>query len=237
MYRALFTSYRRDKPGEPPGNLSTAQSRLRCCEKQHTGTGPSCPGSHRVHTLIFVCTFTSWLMCDMTHSRPWHDSFRTVTWLARLARARIECTRWCTHKSWVICDMTHSWPRYDSSITETCQINPNESCHIKPKSCVAYACVRKTAYWPRFVWARIECTRWCSYVHLHHDSCVTWLIHGRDVTRLEQWHDSFTAVTWHIAHAHVRVRTYIVCVCVWVCVCVCACVCVRARARARAYVC
>jgi len=62
----------------------------------------------------------TWLthVCDMTHSRVWHDSLTCVTWLTHVCdmthshvwHDSLTCVTWLTH----MCDMTHSHVWHDS---------------------------------------------------------------------------------------------------------------------------
>jgi len=86
----------------------------------------------------------TWLfhVCDVTHSRVWHDSFMCVTWLIH----RCDVTHSCVWRDWFmcvtslihVCDVTHSCVWRDSFMCVTWLI------HV----CDMW---RDSFIWPRFI--------------------------------------------------------------------------------------
>jgi hypothetical protein len=138
-------------------------------------------------------------ICNVTHSCMWHASFIYVTWLIHMWHASFICDMTHSHSftcalmeptsficDWFICDVTHSYVKW-----------------------LIHVCDMSHSYvtWPIDTHSHVP--SWDHYfIHMWHDSYVTWLIHMRHdsfmyVTCLiHMWHDSFMYVTcliqmWH----------------------------------------
>jgi len=150
------------------------------------------------------------LLCDMTHSYVWHDSFICVTWLIHT------------------CNMTPSYVWHDSfsaslgqSLTRPFHARLTFSGpHAPAAAGVLYDMNHSCMTWLVHMSTTNSCVTWL--IHVWHDSlkcdmthsCVTWLIRVWNdsfydsfmynmtrscVNRLTHvWHDSFMCVPWLI---------------------------------------
>jgi len=147
-----------------------------------------------VRSLLIVATScVSYRLCDMTHSRVWHDSFACMTWL--------------TH----MCDMTHSHVWHGSFI---CATRPMYVCDMT-HSYVTWLIHMWHVSLLYVTWLTHMCDM--THVSVRHDSfmcdmthsCVTWLLHMHNFTHLCVRHDSFLCAVWifcvcAMSHLHVR---------------------------------
>jgi len=145
---------------------------------------------------------TRCLVCDMTHSHVWHDSFMCVTWLIHMCdmthlHDTFTCVTWLIH----VCDMTHShvW-------------------HVTHDDLYVTWLIQSHGWHDSFM-----CVTWlihmCDMTHLHeqavgeavraawwHDSYGTWLIYICDMTHSHVWDDLFICVPWLISMSRLLVN-------------------------------
>jgi len=99
------------------------------------------------------------LVCDMTHSCVWHDSFVCVTWLILVCDMTHSCVQ---HDAFVcviilVCDMTHSCVRHDSLV---CVCISNSLV-----VCVTQKTRRQTRCTHKYPWLSLWLSLW-TYSHL-----------------------------------------------------------------------
>ena len=132
----------------------------------------------------YIKSLQKGVMCDVSHSYVWRDSFMCGTWLIHM------------------CHMTHSYVRHDSIICVTWLIH---MCHMTHSYVWHDSLICVT--WLIHVWHdSFICVTWlidlCDMTHLYvwHDSLirVPWLNHMCDMTHSYVWHDSPICVIWLI---------------------------------------
>jgi len=124
-------------------------------------------------------------ICEVTHSRVWHDPFICMTWLNHVCDV--------THHT---CDVTHSCVWRDSFICVTWLISYVwRDSFIRVTWLISY--VWRDSF-IRVTWLIHTCDMTYSYVWRDLLIRVTWLTHTCDVAHSHAWHGSFTRVTWLI---------------------------------------
>jgi len=137
-----------------------------------------------IYVLTEICHIGVWVMshrCTVQFGAPvWHDS---LLFIWHMWHDSYTCVTWLNH----ICDMARSYVWHDSLICDLREIRHIGMCNMSHGCTVQLG----TPAWHDsllFTWP------------MWHDSytCVTWLIHIRDIAHSHIWHDSSTYVTWLI---------------------------------------
>jgi len=164
--------------------------------------------THKISALVaLICETRLTHMCDMTlsfvwhehahiisalvahqlHSRVWHDSFMSGTWLLCMCEVI-----WFTHMTW----LTHMW---DIWVIHTWDMWLIHMCDMGHDGYWAYAYDQRTFMCER--WLIHMCNMSHSCVTRNFFICVTSLIYMREMAHLCVQHDSFMRDMTYWAYA------------------------------------